>query len=125
MSNFGDYHLGLLKQVFDSYQLMDKLNDKPGDLEIMKKELSKINGLIQVIIKKFELIDNSSDDFVGLIRASKHYIENYDFIREIDTLEKLYSADSNRLKNIRYTILTALNDKKLIKKIESIIIKSQ
>ena len=48
------------------------------------------------------------------------YLENYYFLDEIETLSKLYSDDSNRLKNLRYTILKALQEKKLIQKIEDI-----
>ena len=120
MTSFDDYLRGILEQILESYQILNELTYKPGDLEIIKKEISKIIGLITVVVKKLEISDNSSDDFVSLLSAGKNYIENYDFIREIETMSKLYSNDSNRLKNIRYTILAALKDKKLIEKIETI-----
>ena len=120
MTSFDDYLRGILGQILESYQILNDLKDKPGDLEIIKKEISKINGLITVVVKKLELSDNSSDDYVSLLSAGKNYLENYDFSREIETMSKLYSNDSNRLKNIRYTILAALQDKKLIEKIETI-----
>ena len=123
MTSFDDYLKGLLKQVMDSYQVLNNLDDKPGDLEIIKKEISKITGLIHVIINKLESSDNSSDDYVKLTSAAKYYVENYDFSREIDTMAKLYSEDPNRLKNIRYSILNSLQDKKLLEKMESIIAK--
>lgn len=121
MTVFEIYLKGILKQILDSYQLLDGLKDKPGDLEIIKKELSKINGLLKVVINKLESIDNNSDDFVALSSSVKSYLENYDFNREIETISKLYSDDPNRLKNIRYIILGALQHKKLMEKIESII----
>ena len=121
MVHFETYISGILKQVLDSYKILDNLPDKPGDLDIIKIELSKINGLFQVILNKLNTHDTQSDDFVALHSKVKHYLENYDFMREIDTMSKLYSDDPNRLKNIRYTILQALHDKKLIKKIQTMI----
>jgi len=120
MTSFDDYLRGILEQILESNQILKNLQDKLGDLEIIKKEISKINGLITVVINKLEASDNSSDDFVSLLSAGKSYLENYDFTREIETMSKLYSNDSNRLKNIRYTILDSLRDKKLMEKIETI-----
>ena len=120
MTSFDDYLRGILEQILESNQILNDLQDKLGDLEIIKKEISKINGLITVVINKLKASDNSSDDFVSLLSAGKYYLENYDFTREIETMSKLYSNDSNRLKNIRYTILDSLRDKKLMEKIETI-----
>jgi len=124
MNNFENYIKRVLQQILDSYQILNVLKDKPGDLEIIKRELSKINGLIQVVVNKLDLSKNRSDDFMALLSAGKYFIENYDFFREIETMSKLYSDDPNRLKNLRYTILNALNDKKLMEKIEIIMKKS-
>ncbi|MEE9241878.1 MAG: hypothetical protein V3U12_01820 [Nitrosopumilaceae archaeon] len=120
MTSFDDYLRGILEQILESNQILNDLQDKLGDLDIIKKEISKINGLITVVINKLEALDNSSDDFVSLLSAGKYYLENYDFTREIETMSKLYSNDSNRLKNIRYTILDSLQDKKLMEKIETL-----
>ncbi len=120
MTSFDDYLRGILEQILESHQILNNLQDKLGDLEIIKKEISKINGLITVVINKLKASDNSSDDFVSLLSAGKYYLENYDFTREIETMSKLYSNDSNRLKNIRYTILDSLQDKKLIEKIDTL-----
>lgn len=59
--NFDNNLNGVLSRIKDSYQILEYLNDVPGDLEIIKKELAKINGLLQVIVNKLENIDNSSD----------------------------------------------------------------
>jgi hypothetical protein len=120
MTSFDDYLQGILEQILESNQILNDLQDKLGDLDIIKKEISKINGLITVVINKLDVSDNSSDDFVSLLSAGKYYLENYDFTREIETMSKLYSNDSNRLKNIRYTILDSLQDKKLMEKIETL-----
>lgn len=120
MVDFDNYLKGLLNQIFESYQLLTNLEDKTGDLEIIKKELSKIKGLLQVIINKLNSIDNNSNDYVELLSASDAYVKNYDFFREIETMSKLYSEDPHRLQNLRQTIIDSFNDKKLIEKIESL-----
>lgn len=121
MTNFDNYLKGLLKRIVESYQLLTRLEDKSGDLEIIKKELAKINGLLHVIINKLNTIDNTSNDYVGLESSADSYINNYDFFREIETMSKLYSDDPDRLQNLRQTILDSFNDKKLIERIESLI----
>ena len=120
MSNFENYLNGLLSQIKDSIKIIEELKDNSGDLEIIKKELAKINGLFQVIVNKLNSIDNASDRYVELSSAAKFYLENYSFEREIETMSKLYSNDSHRLRNIRYSILKSLTDKKLIEKVDSI-----
>ena len=120
MVNFDNYLKDLLKQIIDSYQLLNNLQDKQGDLEIIKKELAKINGLLHVVIRKLKTIDNNSDAYVEVSSASNHYVENFEFFREIETMSKLYSEDSHRLKNLRQTVIKSLQDRKLIDKIESL-----
>ena len=120
MADFDNYLKGLLKQIFESYQLLTNLEDKTGDLEIIKKELAKIKGLLHVIINKLNSIDNNSNAYVELLSASDTYIKNYDFFREIDTMSKLYSDDPHRLQNLRQTIIDSFNDDGLIEKIESL-----
>ena len=120
MVSFDEYIKGVLKKVLDSYQILLELEDKPGDLKIIKNELLKINGFLRVIIKKINSSNIQSDSFVKLSKRSKYYLESYDFEREIDTMSNLYSTDPNRLKNIRLKIIESLQDKKLIETIENI-----
>lgn len=120
MKEFENYLNGVLSQVIDSYNLLEKLNDKPGDLDIISKELAKITGLLQVIVNKLESNSDNSDKYVKLSTAAKFFLENYSFDREIEAISKLYSEDPNRLKNIRSTILHSLQDKKLLERIESL-----
>lgn len=112
---------GLLYQIKDSIKIIDDLKDIPGDLDIIKKELVKINGLLKVIVNKLDVIDNKSDKYVELSLSAKYYLANYSFEREIETMSKLYSNDSYRLRNMRYAILNALYDKKLLERVDSII----
>jgi len=120
LNNFENYLNGLLSQIKDSVKIIEELKDNFGDLDIIKKELAKINGLFQVIVNKLNSVDNASDRYVELSSAAKFYLENYSFEREIETMSKLYSNDSHRLRNIRHLILKSLTDKKLIEKVDSI-----
>ena len=121
MNSFHEYLKGILQQILDSYQILTELNDKPEDLQTINKEFSKIRGFLQVIKNKLSEKKYQSDNLVTLYKLSSYYIENYDFVREINLLSKTYSSDPNRLKNIRLVIIQSLNDRKLIEKFQIII----
>ena len=121
LNSFHEYLKGVLQQILDSYQILTELNDKPEDLQTINKEFSKIRGLLQVIKNKLSEKKYQSDNLVTLYKLSSYYIENYDFVREINLLSETYSSDPNRLKNIRLVIIQSLNDRKLIEKFRIII----
>ena len=118
-----EYLKGLLKQVLDSYVILAELDDNTSDLEIIKKELSKIRGLLQVISSKLGEKKYQSDHLVTLYKLSTYYIDTYDFTREIENLAPVYFNDPNRLKNLRLLIIDSLNDRKLIEKLQAILIR--
>lgn len=117
MLTYNDYLKSILEKIIIAHDRLTKLEDKPGDLEIIKKEILKINGFFQVIVNK---VDNhkSSSDLLDLKSKLEYYLKNYSFDREIETMTLLYSEDSNRLKNMRLKILESLDDKKLLSNIE-------
>ena len=121
MNTFHEYLKGILQEILDSYQVLTELNDKPDDLQIINREFSKIKGFLQVIKNKLSEKKYQSDNLVILHKLSSYYIENYDFVREINLLLKTYSNDPNRLKNIRLVIIQSLNDRKLIEKFQTIL----
>ena len=111
-----DYIKSILRQVIDSYKILNELSDKPGDLDIIKKELNKIHGLVNALIIKIEKSGNYSDSYSELLDASKSYLSDHNFHPEIDRISQLYSEDSHRIKNIRLSILSAFEKTKLISK---------
>ena len=115
-----EYLKGILGQILASYKILTELTDGPDDLETIKKELSKIRGLLQVIRSKLGEKKYQSDHLVTLYKLSTYYIDTYDFTREIENLAPVYFNDSNRLKNLRLLIINSLNDKKLIEKLQVI-----
>ncbi len=54
MNGFDSYLSGILKQILDYFQILTNLQDKADDIEIIKKELTKINGLLYVVMNKLE-----------------------------------------------------------------------
>ena len=121
MESFDEYVKRILKQILESYQLLSELPDKPGDLDIIKKEWLKTRSLFIVLIKKIENSEKNSDMYVELLKKLEYYIENYDFEREVETMFNLYSEDQHRLRNIRLKILESFEHKKLMEKVGSII----
>ena len=118
-----EYLKGILSQILTSHKILTELDDEPNDLETIKKELSKIRGLLQVIHNKLDKKKYQSDHLVTLSKLSGYYIDTYDFTREIEVLGQVYFNDSNRLKNLRVIIINSLNDKKMIEKLHAILIK--
>tara|TARA_B100000929_G_C15331071_1_gene360681 strand:+ start:40 stop:414 length:375 start_codon:yes stop_codon:yes gene_type:complete len=116
-----EYLKGILGQILASYKILTDLNDKPKDLMTIKKELSKIRGLLLVLSNKLDDKKHQSDHLVSLYKLSTYYTSTYDFTWEIEKLSQIYYNDSDRLKNLRFLIIKSLNDKKLIEKLETIL----
>ena len=118
MVTYYEYLKNILEKIIVAHDILTKLEDKPGDLMIIKREILKINGFFQVLINKIDTEKFQSTNFSDLKSKFEHYLENYSFEKEIDTMAPLYSKDSNRLKNMRLKILESLADKKLMDNIE-------
>jgi len=116
-----EYLKGILGQILTSYKILTNLNNEPKDLMIIKKELSKIRGLLLVLSNKLDNKKYQSDHLVSVYKLSTYYTSTYDFTWEIEKLSQIYYNDSNRLKNLRFLIIKSLNDKKLIEKLEMIL----
>ena len=121
MGTIDEYLKGIIEQVLASYKILTELTDNPTDLEIIKKELSKIRGLLQVIRSKLNEKKYQTDHLVALYKLAVYYYDTYDFTREIEVLEQVYYKDSDRLKNLRLLIINSLDDKKLIEKLQTVL----
>jgi hypothetical protein len=116
-----EYLKGILGQILASYKILAELNDEPEDLLTIKKELSKIRGLLLVLSNKLDDKKYQQDHLVSLFKLSTYYTSTYDFTWEIEKLSQIYYNDSDRLKNLRFLIIKSLNDKKLIEELETIL----
>lgn len=121
MVTYDEYLKNVLQQVDDSYTLLQNLQDKPGDLDIIRRELAKTTGLFQVLANKLESNKTEFSDYQHILSPIKYFLENRNFFREIDTMSLLYSEDPMRLKHLRLTILDALDEKNLIGHIKAIL----
>jgi hypothetical protein len=116
-----EYLKNVLRQIDDSYTLLQNLKDKPGDLDITRHELAKITGILNALVNKLETNKQELSDYQHLLSPMRYFLENYEFFREMDTMSLLYSEDPMRLKNLRLTILDALDEKNLIGHIKAIL----
>jgi hypothetical protein len=116
-----EYLKNVLRQVDDSYTILQNLKDKPGDLGIIRHELAKITGILNALVHKLEANKQELDDCQHLLSPMRYFLENHEFFREMDTMSLLYSEDPMRLKNLRLIILGALDEKNLIGHLKAIL----
>ena len=111
---YNEHLKNILSHILDSYQILTEIEDKPGDLAKIEKEMLKINGFIKVVANKIDIDKISRSDF-GIVKTKfAQYLENYSFEKEIKTMASLYSNDMSRVKNMRLKILEALKNKHMI-----------
>jgi polyphosphate kinase len=111
----------ILSQTLDSYNHLKEIQDKPGDLDHIKKEMLKINGFLKVATNNTDEYKITLSDFKKLKSKFEHYLENYFFEKEIETMAPLYSDDIHRVKNMRLKIIEALEDKKMMESMRDLI----
>lgn len=104
----------ILLQILDSYKILNEIQDNPGDLNKIKKEMLKINGFIKVVCNNIDEYTIPLSDFKKVKFKLKQYLENYFFEKEIETMALLYSNDVYRIKNMRLKIIEALDDQKMM-----------
>ena len=120
MVSYNEYLKKILSQILDSYNTLKEIDDKPGDLDAIKKEMLKINGFLKVSVNNIDEYKIPLSDFKNLKSKFSSYLENYFFEKEIETMAPLYSDDVYRVKNMRLKIIEALEDKKMIEDVEDL-----
>jgi hypothetical protein len=111
---YNEHLKNILSHILDSYQILNDIEDKPGDLAKIEKEMLKINGFIKVVSNKIDIDKIPRSDF-GIVKTKfAQYLENYSFEKEIKTMASLYSNDMSRVKNMRLKILEALKNKHMM-----------
>jgi hypothetical protein len=118
---YNEYLKNILRQILDSYNTLKEIEDKKEDLNYIKKEMLKINGFLKVVLKKIDSDKTTSSNFRVIKSKFQHYLDNYYFEKEIETMAPLYSNDHSRVKNMRLKILEALEDRKMMEEIEELI----
>ncbi len=121
MVTYNEYLKNILEQILDSYIILKEIQDKPEDLTNIKKEMLKINGFIKVVLKKIDSDKIITSNFKIVKIKFQHYLNNYYFEKEIETMAPLYSNDLSRVKNMRLKILEALENRKMMDDVKELI----
>ena len=121
MVTYNEYLKNILKQILSSYNKLKEVEDKDEDLNYIKIEMLKINGFLKVVSNKIDIDKISLFNFSAIKSKFQHYLDNYYFEKEIETMASLYSNDLNRVKNMRLKILEALEDRTMMEDVEELI----
>ena len=121
MVTWNEYLKSIFEKVIASYSNLAELTDKPGDLQIIERELFKITGYFHVAVTKLRSDNYQSKGLSFLKPKIENYLESYSFEKEIETMALLYSEDTSRIKNLRLKILESLEDNKLMERIKETI----
>ena len=120
MVTLDEYFHDLMKKILNSYDVIKSLGDTKEDLFILDVELTKINGLLKVFLRKSEEFSDKNSDFTKLHSKLQRYFENHYFTNELEKIKEIYSEDPLRVKNIRTSIINSLQENQLIFRIYEI-----
>ena len=115
-----EYFHDLMKKILNSYDIIKNLGDSKEDFFVLDVELTKINGLLRVLVRKSEEFSDKNSEFSKLQKKIQNYFENHYFIGELEKIKDVYSEDPLRVKHIRNSIINSLQDEKMIFKIYDI-----
>ena len=115
-----EYFHDLMKKILKSYDVIKNLGDTKTDLQILDVELTKINGLLKVLLRKSKEYSTLNTEFPKLQIKLQRYFENHYFTNELEKIKEIYSEDPLRVKNIRTSIINSLQENQLIFRIYEI-----
>ena len=115
-----EYFHDLMKKILNSYDIIKNLGDSKEDLFTLDMELSKINGLLKVLLRKSDEFSDKNIEFSKLRKKIQNYFENHYFVEELEKIKEIYSEDPLRVKHIRNSIVKSLKDEKMIFRIYDI-----
>ena len=120
MVEVDEYFHDLMKKILNGYDIIKNLGDSKEDFFILNIELTKINGLLRVLVRKSEEFSDKNIEFSKLQKKIQNYFENYYFVAELEKMKEIYSEDPLRVKHIRNSIINSLQDDKMIFRIYDI-----
>ncbi|MGB1691020.1 MAG: hypothetical protein ACPHC0_06260 [Nitrosopumilus sp.] len=121
MVTYVEYLKSILNHIVDSYNILEAIEDKPGDLKKIEKEILKINGFMKVVSNKIEIDKIPLADFQITKKKFADYLITYSFEKEIQTMAPLYSNDVSRVKNMRLKILESLKNNNVITNVKELL----
>ena len=121
MVTYVEYLKSILNHIVDSYNILEAIEDKPGDLKKIEKEILKINGFMKGVSNKIEIDKIPLADFKITKKKFADYLITYSFEKEIQTMAPLYSNDVSRVKNMRLKILESLKNNNVITNVKELL----
>ena len=120
MVKVNEYFYDLMMKILGSYDIIKNLGDSKEDFFTLDVELTKINGLFRVLLRKSEEFSDENPEFSKLTKKIQNYFDNYYFIGELEKIKEIYSEDPLRIKHIRNSIINSLHNDNMIFKINEI-----
>jgi len=121
MVGVDEYFHDLMKKILTRYDVIKTLGDSKEDFFTLDMELTKINGLLRVLLRKSEEFSDKKPEFSKLQKKIQNYFENHYFIGELEKIKEIYSEDPLRIKHIRNSIINSLQDDRMIFQIHEIL----
>ena len=115
-----EYFRDLMKKILSRYDMIKNLGDSKEDFFTLDVELTKINGLLRVLLRKSEEFSDKNPEFSKLTKKIQNYFDNYYFIGELEKIKEIYSEDPLRIKHIRNSIINSLQNDNMIFRINKI-----
>jgi len=115
-----EYFRDLMKKILSSYNIIKNLGDSKEDFLTLDVELTKINGLLRVLLRKSEEFSDKNPEFSKLSKKIQNYFDNYYFVGELEKIKEIYSEDPLRIKHIRNSIINSLHNDNMIFRINKI-----
>ena len=109
-----EYFHDLMKKILSSYDVIKNLGDSKDDFFVLDVELTKINGLLRVLVRKSEEFSDKNIEFSKLQKKIQNYFENHYFVGELEKIKEIYSEDPLRVKHIRNSIINSLQDDRMV-----------
>ena len=116
-----EYFCDLMKKILSRYDVIKNLEDSKEDFFTLDVELTKINGLLRVLLRKSEEFSDKNPEFSKLTKKIQNYFDNYYFIGELEKIKEIYSEDPLRIKYIRNSIINSLQNDNMVFRINKIV----
>ena len=116
-----EYFRDLMTKILSRYDVIKNLGDSKEDFFTLDVELTKINGLLRVLLRKSEEFSDKNPEFSKLSKKIQNYFDNYYFVGELEKIKEIYSEDPLRIKHIRNSIINSLHNDNMIFRINEII----
>ena len=121
MVGVNEYFHDLMKKILTHYEIIKSLGDSKEDFFTLDVELTKINGLFRVLLRKSEEFSDENPEFSKLTKKIQNYFDNYYFIGELEKIKEIYSEDPLRIKHIRNSIMNSFHNDNMIFKINELV----